>query len=247
MFSFLFFIYGITIGSFLNVCIHRIPRNQNIAVIPSHCVSCNKKIKFYDLLPIISYIFLKGHCRHCKEKISVRYPLIETLNGILYVLTFQIYNLSPLSFILCIFFSALIVLSFIDIDYMLVPDIINIFITILALAAMFFGYKPLSEHLLGLLIVSIPMLFIAYLTKGFGLGDIFLYAAAGLLLGYKLAVLSFVIACICASIVGLYFIIIKGVSRKTEIPFVPFISFGLFASALYSEYIFAWYFSFFKF
>ena len=238
---FLFFTYGIIIGSFLNVCICRIPLNQNIAIGSSHCIRCNEKIKFYDLFPIVSYIFLRGRCRHCKEKISIRYPLVELMNGVLYMLVFQVYSFSTISFVICIFFSTLIVLAFIDLEYMLVPDILNIVIVILAIFAVFFEYKTLHEHLLGFIAVSVPMFLIVHLTKGFGIGDVFLYASAGLLLGYKLTILSFVIACGCATVFGLWLICIKGTSKKSKIPFVPFIAIGLIVATLYGESILKWY------
>ena len=246
MVSFLCFTYGLFVGSFLNVCIYRIPQKQSVVFRASHCIHCHQNIKYYDLLPIISYLLLKGRCRHCQKPIPKRYPFVELLNAILYVLTFQVYGITEMTFVLCGFFSVLVVLTFVDIDHLCVPDNLNVLIAAFALIAILFSYKTIPEHLLGSIIIALPMFFIAHLTKGFGIGDVFLYATAGLLLGYKLTLLSFVIACTSAALVGLYLILCKGLSRKAEIPFVPFIAFGLFVSALYSDWILIWYVSFFR-
>jgi len=108
------FLIGIIIGSFLNVCIYRIPKGENIAVVRSHCMNCGYQLKWYDLFPIFSYIFLGGKCRKCKQKISIQYPLIEGLNGVLYLLIYMMYGVSMTTLLYCLLFSALIVISVID-------------------------------------------------------------------------------------------------------------------------------------
>jgi len=105
------FVYGITIGSFLNVLIYRIPKKENIAIVRSHCMKCGYQLKWYDLVPLFSWLTLGGRCRKCKEKISVQYPLIEALNGVLYMIVFYYYGLSIDSLLYCLLFSALLALS----------------------------------------------------------------------------------------------------------------------------------------
>ena len=126
-------IYGILIGSFLNVCIYRIPEELSVVTGRSHCTNCNRKLKWYELVPIISYIFLLGRCRSCKSHISIQYPIIEALNGLMYVLVFYFYGWDSiyallLSIVYCFVISALIVLSVIDFRTNIIPPGINIFL-----------------------------------------------------------------------------------------------------------------------
>ena len=135
------FLYGIVIGSFLNVCIYRIPKKENIAKVRSHCMSCGYRLKWYDLVPLFSYLFLGGKCRKCKEKISIQYPVIEALNGVLYLFVFAEYGLSIETLLYCLLFSALITLSVIDFRTYEIPLGINLFI--LALVVRFpHSHKP---------------------------------------------------------------------------------------------------------
>lgn len=241
MISSIFFLYGTIIGSFLNVCIYRIPRDESVVIKTSRCTHCEQKIKYYDLIPIFSYLLLKGRCRYCKEKISLRYPMVEILNGILYVAAYSVYGFTYMGVIICLFFSALIVLTYIDLDHMVVPDTVNLFIFILALIVIILGDRPLTEHIIGGLIISVPMLVLAYATKGFGSGDVLLYFTSGLLIGSAPVQMSFVLACIIGSIWGIFLIAIKKKGRKDAMPFVPSIAIGLITSVLYGDQIMQWY------
>ena len=237
----IFFLCGTIIGSFLSVCIYRIPKDERLITKVSRCTHCNQKIKYYDLMPIFSYLLLKGRCRCCKEKISFRYPTVEILNGILYAVVYSVYSFSFISVILCLFFSALIILSYIDLDHMLVPDVINVFILILALFAIVLGDRPLIDHITGALVISLPMAILAYATKGFGSGDVILYFTSGLLVGFTTVSFSFVLACIIGSVSGIFMIATKKITRKQETPFVPSIAIGLIVSVLYGDIIIQWY------
>ena len=238
---FIFFIYGAIIGSFLNVCIYRIPRDESIWIKASKCTHCNNKIKYYDLIPIFSYLLIKGHCRYCKEKISIRYPTVEILNGVSFVVVYSLHGFTYISVILCLFFSALIVLTYIDLDHMLVPDSVNIFILILALFAIALGDKPLIYHLIGALIISVLMAAIAYVTKGFGWGDVILYFTSGLLVGQVTVITAFLLALIIGSVSGVFMIVTKKRTRKEESPFVPSIAMGLVIAVIYGDQIREWY------
>ena len=200
----LVFLYGIIIGSFLNVCIYRIPKKENIATTRSHCMSCGYQLKWYDLVPLFSYLVLRGKCRKCGSKISVQYPLVEALNGGLYLLVFWRYGCSIDSLLYCLLFSALLTLSVIDFRTYEIPLGINIFILTLGLIRIVTDLSHWLSYGIGLLSVSIPLLLIYLVTKGRGIGggDVKLMAVTGLLLGWKLNLLGFLLGCILGSAVS---------------------------------------------
>ena len=148
------FIFGIVIGSFLNVCIYRIPKKEDIVKINSHCMTCNYKLKWYDLVPIFSYICLGGRCRKCKTKLSIQYPLIESLNGILYVLVVAVNGVTIESLLYCLMFSALVTLSVIDFRTYEIPLGINLFILALGLIRLALDYRNFLDYLIGFISVS---------------------------------------------------------------------------------------------
>ncbi len=251
-FSLLFAFFGLFVGSFLNVCIYRIPLNQTIVSVPSHCTSCNHKLAWYDLFPLFSYLFLKGKCRYCGEHISAQYPLVEALNAIAWGIMafFTLYNANNnfgwqtilTVFVYCLFASSLIVLSGIDIYYQIVPDRVNIFIFCLGILATIADYTNWASHVIGFFAISLPML-VLMLLGGMGGGDMKLYAAAGFLMGWQNAVLSLILACLLGSVISLPTYITqkkKGVKHPL-IPFVPFIAAGMFIAVLWGDSIISWY------
>ncbi|MBQ5734882.1 MAG: prepilin peptidase, partial [Lachnospiraceae bacterium] len=137
----LVFIYGIIVGSFLNVCIYRIPLKESVVTTRSHCMRCGYKLKWYDLVPVFSYVFLRGRCRKCGDRISPQYPIIELLNGILWVLTFIYTGINITSLIYSLVISALIVLSVIDFRTFEIPVSINVYIGIMALVNIATDYE----------------------------------------------------------------------------------------------------------
>lgn len=197
------FVYGVIIGSFLNVLIYRLPLKENIATERSHCMKCGSQIKWYDLVPLISYILLRGKCRHCKEKISIQYPLVELANGLGYVWIFYTNGINVDSILFCLCASALLVLSIIDIRTYEIPIGINIFIFLLGVARVILNLDNIVYLLIGMIVVSIPLLILFYVTKGRGIGggDVKLMAAAGLLIGAKEIVFALVLGCIIGSII----------------------------------------------
>ena len=246
--SCLFFLYGVIIGSFLNVCILRIPRNETIVTTPSHCMTCGHKLAWYDLFPLFSYLFLGGKCRYCKAKISWQYPLVEFLNGVLYLLVFLVMGIGTnvigtvYVIIVCIFLSTMLVLSGIDITHQIVPDKINLFIFILGVIVTILDYQNWPTHIIGLFAVSVP-LFILLLFGGMGGGDVKLYAASGLLIGWKLALLSIMLASVFGAIASVILLIIGKAKDggKTRIPFVPFIALSMLVVVLWGNDIINWY------
>lgn len=235
------FIYGIVIGSFLNVLIYRIPKKENIAIVASHCMKCDYKLKWYDLVPLFSYLFLGGKCRKCRQKISVQYPLIEGLNGVMWVLVFLKFGLSIESLLYCLLFSALLALSMIDFRTYEIPVGFNIFILILGLVRVGTDYNNWLYYVIGLVSVSMVLFLIFVISQGraIGGGDVKLMAATGLLLGWKLNLLGFVFGCILGSIIH---VVRMKVSKKDHVLAMgPYLSAGVMISIFVGEYLITWY------
>lgn len=236
------FLYGIVIGSFLNVCIYRLPKKENIVVTRSHCMSCGYQLKWYDLVPIFSYLALGGRCRKCKERISVQYPLIEALNGVLYCLVFWKFGFSIESLLYCFLFSALLVLGIIDFRTYEIPVGINIFIFLLGLVRVVSDWNHVWDYGIGFLAVSIFLYLIYFVTKGRGIGggDVKLMAAAGLLLGWKGIVLAFFLGCLAGAVIHVCRMKLAGADRVLAMG--PYLSFGIAISVLWGEELISLYF-----
>ncbi|MDK2800101.1 MAG: leader peptidase (prepilin peptidase) / N-methyltransferase [Clostridiales bacterium] len=246
MIYFLLFSLGLLIGSFLNVCIYRIPKNQTVVTTPSHCPKCNYRIKWYDLIPVFSYLFLGGKCRFCKEKVSIQYPSVELLNGSIYVWLYFIYSLSVQFFGMAFLASTLIVISFIDFKYSIIP---NRIILVLLIGGIIYNIldKELTyvDSIAGFFAASFPLLVIAVLSKGgMGGGDVKLMAVAGIFLGWQLILLALFLASMIGSVVGIALIVLKIKKRKDLIPFGPFLAAGIFIVMLYGHEIIKWYLGF---
>ena len=246
-------IYGILIGSFLNVCIYRIPEELSIVTERSHCMNCNTKLKWYELVPVFSYIFQLGRCRTCKSRISIQYPIVEALNGVMYVLVFYFYGWDSiyallLSVVYSLTISALIVLSVIDFRTNIIPSGINIFLLVMGLLAVMIKYFESGrgtdivwDHTVGFFVISIFLLLIFYATKGraIGGGDIKLMASAGLLLGWELVILAFFIGCIMAAIIHPLRMRISNIGRS--LAFGPYLSVGIVLSLFFGKQMIMWY------
>lgn len=236
--SWIILILGLFIGSFLNVCIYRIPNNQSISYPPSSCSVCNTRIKYYDLVPIISYMILRGRCRSCGEKISLRYPLIEGLNGVLYYLLYHTYGFSLSTLFFMFVISILIVITFIDYDHMIIPYRLNIILGVLGIFNMFLGIYPLNTKsaILGGLVGFGFFLLIAIVTGGqMGGGDIFLIGVLGLILGLGNIIMITILSFITGAIISIILLATKVKSRKDPIPFGPFIALSAVLVILYAN------------
>ena len=241
----LVFFFGITVGSFLNVCILRIPEHESIVSGSSHCMSCGKRLKWYELIPLFSFLALRGSCSKCKAKISPQYPIIEALNGFIWVLVFYKLGLTLEALVACLFASTLIVLSLIDIRTREIPAGTTIFILVLGVAATLLDLQNWLTHLIGLVAVSLPLFLIFVLSggRGIGGGDIKLMAGCGLLLGWKLVVLGFFFGCIAATIIHIALMAVKKVDRTLS--FGPYLSIGVFTALLWGTPLINWYFNMF--
>ena len=234
-YSFLIFVFGICLGSFVNVCIHRLPKNKQIINGRSFCPKCKKKINWYDNLPIISFLFLSGKCRKCKKVIPIRYLIVELITGIIFLLIYSsLDNFSSIIF-LSILSLIFITIFFIDLENFIIPDSLNFSIIGLALIKNFLPnfntsiIHEINQSIIGGIVGYLSIWIIIFLYKtfkkidGMGLGDAKLMAGIGLLFGWQ----SIPFVLFVSSILGLIFVIPsllkKQKTMRTEIPFGPFI------------------------
>ena len=250
------FIFGSMLGSFLNVCIYRMPKSESIIAPSSHCPVCNKPIAWYDNIPLLSFLLLGAKCRNCKQKISGRYFLVELLTAALVLFLYLQLNLSFKFFIYTLIFSGLIVASFIDLEYQIIPDEISLGGIILGLAI-----NGLFPHLQGFASFKQSLVFsvlgilaggsVLYVTgilgdfifkkESMGGGDIKLLAAIGAFLGWKAALIIFFMAPLFGAIMGL---IVKIKQKISTIPYGPFLSLSAFITAFWGEKIVNWIFKY---
>ena len=235
------FILGASVGSFLNVLIYRIPRKISFSNGRSFCPNCGHKLSFFDLIPIVSFILLKGRCRYCKEKISFIYPLVETLTGLIFFLSFLFYGYSLYYLKFIIFSSVLILISIIDLETMEIPDEPVFF-------GLFFGVifllieKNYFNTLIGLIIPPIIFFLIILISRGgMGGGDFKLSFLFGLYLGFPKVIPWFFLSFIIGFFPAIYMLISKKATRKTPLPFGPFMSLSGIITFLFGSQIIRFY------
>lgn len=247
MLYFIIFVFGICIGSFLNVVIWRVPNKLSFVNGRSFCPKCNEQIKSYDLIPILSFLLLGGKCRKCHSKISFRYPLIEFVVGLLYVFSFYTLGFTIGAILVCALVSILVCVTMVDFDTMEIPDGFNLALIIPAIAAIFvFPDVSIASRVIGFLAVSIPMFLIALLTGGFGGGDIKLIAVCGFLLGWQNVLVATFIALVLGAIVGVYLKAINKIENNQPIPFGPYLCAGIYIAILFGNQLIDFYLTFFK-
>jgi len=245
----LVFVFGTLIGSFLNVCIYRIPRALSVVLPGSQCPSCGKRLKFWQLIPVVSFVALKGGCRACGAKISYIYPLVELLTGFVFLALFLEYGLTAKTALFAFLASVLISASFIDIEFRIIPNALVIAGLAVAVPALFFRINlSFSDALMGMaagagVLGLIALLSVLILKKaGMGGGDIKLMGMAGLYLGLDLTLASFAIAVYAAALVICVLLVLKKVKRGDHIPFGPFLSLGIILALLFGNEIIGFYF-----
>jgi leader peptidase (prepilin peptidase)/N-methyltransferase len=250
-FYFVVFLYGLVIGSFLNVLIYRIPLGKNTVKGRSFCPGCGHTLSVSDLIPVFSYIFLGGKCRYCKTKISPRYMTVELLNAVLYLLYTIKFGFSVTTFGFFIFASSLICVFFIEAEHMIIFDRFNISIAAAGLLMFFGGGIPYYERIIGFFSVSLISYLIALFSKGaaMGGGDIKLTAAAGLVLGWKNMLLSlFLAAFFGAAVWGIIYCSnkIKKKGTNNVVPFGSFLAITMITASFSGESIIGIYMRFFN-
>lgn len=235
------FLYGIVIGSFLNVCIYRIPKKESIVTVGSHCMNCNHKLSWYDLFPLFSFLFLRGKCRYCGTRLSYQYPLVEFANGILYILVFAVNGMNIESVLLSLLASALLTLSVIDYRTMEIPIGINAVILCIGVIRAVLDFENIIHYIIGFFSASLFLLlcFIVTRGKGIGGGDIKLMAVAGLCLGWQNIMLALAIGCIVGSVIQC--IIIAITKNKSRFAMGPYLSIGIFVAMLWGNAFVEWY------
>jgi leader peptidase (prepilin peptidase)/N-methyltransferase len=243
------FILGAFVGSFLNVCIYRIPKEESIIIPSSHCTSCNHPLSPIDLIPILSYFIQRGKCRYCGEPFSWRYPLVEFLTAVFFLLIVAIYKITFISFILIIFTSLLIVIFFIDLDHQIIPNSLTYPGIVFGLITSF--KNPIAESFkfafLGSLFGGVLFLSIAFLSsflfskEGMGGGDIKLACMMGAFLGFKNLIIAIFLSFTIGGIVGIFLMRLKVKGRKDYIPFGPALVSGTFLALFFGKQILSWY------
>lgn len=263
------FAFGLVVGSFLNVCIARLPRGGSIVTPPSHCPRCQSGIKFYDNIPVISFLLLRGKCRNCGGPISWRYPVVELTNALLYLWIANEFWLGGEAFLMMALCSSLIVITVIDFDHQIIPDVITLpgMLLGLTLAPFFMSSLgdplpfPLDHYLphagpyltgflnslIGLILGGGPLLAIGWIweklrhVEAMGGGDVKLMGMVGSFLGWKSALLTIMLGALAGSVIGLLLIVLKRHKIEKVIPFGPFLAAGAAASAFYGSDIISWY------
>jgi len=244
----LIFILGLIVGSFSNVCIYRIPRNESMIYPASHCPKCRSSIKPIDNIPLLSYILLKGKCRNCGSKIPIQYPVVEFLTGLTYLIIYLIYGLNIQSLIYIILSSTLIIIAFIDLNRQIVPDMISLpGIAIGLILSFFVPYISFINSVLGV-VVGGGIIFIIGLAgsvifkkEAMGGGDVKLAAMIGAFLGWRYTIISLFLGFFLGALVGIFLILSKIKSKEDMVPFGPFIALGSFITLLWGEKILSWY------
>lgn len=239
----LFFIYGIIFGSFFNVVGLRVPKKESIVAPPSHCTTCDRRLKFLDLIPVFSFIFLKGKCRGCGSKISGVYPLMEFVTGLLFALSYYQLGFSWELVIAILFMSLLVIITVSDIAYMLIPDKVLLpFAVTLLVLRLIVPLDPWWDSLVGAVVGFGILYIIAVVSKGgMGGGDIKLFFVIGLVLGTVQTLLTLFLAALIGSIIGILILKKKGQGRKTPVPFGPSIAIAAIISYFWGTNFVIWY------
>ena len=239
---------GAVIGSFLNVCIYRLPRGESIAWPGSHCPACGASIAWFDNIPVLSYLSLFGRCRACRSPISIRYPLVEAANAAGYVTILATFGANWTAILYCVLFSALLVVAGTDLTHKIIPNVVTVpGILVGLVGAATVLPVGLVNALLGVAIGGGILWALAWASpylfgkEGMGGGDIKLLAMIGAFLGWKPALLTIMIGSLSGSVIGVSLIALGLMKRDEYIPFGPFLVFGALLSLFFSQLLLDWY------
>ncbi len=242
------FVFGAVVGSFLNVCICRMPRGESIVSPPSHCPNCGFRIPFYDNIPILSYIILAGKCRSCRTRISPQYPLVELINALLTLFLFMKFGPTFVFLVLFIFCSAMVVVTFIDLEHQIIPDSISLPGIVLGFVVSFFIPRfGWVNSLIGIAVGGGSLLLVAYgyqlLTKkeGMGGGDIKLLAMMGAFFGWRAVLFIIFVSSLVGSVIGIAVMLARKEDSKLAIPFGPFLAIGAILYIFFGRQAIHWY------
>jgi leader peptidase (prepilin peptidase)/N-methyltransferase len=239
---------GAIVGSFLNVCIYRLPRHEGVIWPGSHCPSCEKPIAWYDNIPLISYLLLLGRCRTCRAPISLRYPIVEAANAAGYLVILWQFGINGMSLFYAALYSALIVVAGTDLSHKIIPNAITYpGIVVGLLGAVTVLPVGIVNSLLGIAVGGGLLWFLLWVSpylfgkEGMGWGDIKLLAMIGAFLGWKPALLTIMIGSLIGSVIGIGLMAAQIIKRDEHIPFGPFLVVGAVLSMLFAHPLLAWY------
>jgi leader peptidase (prepilin peptidase)/N-methyltransferase len=240
-------ILGLAIGSFLNVCIHRIPRGESLNHPPSRCPACGTGLRWFDNVPVLGYLWLRGRCRSCRAPISIRYPVVEIVTMLLFLLHYAVFGWSPLLVARLLFACAMVVLFAIDLEHHLLPNVITLPGIVVGLVFSVWLPPGIVDALIGLLAGGGALWVIgeAYYRysgqEGMGGGDVKMLAMIGAFLGWKLVILTLVLSSVAGSVIGMLLIASRRGGLKYELPYGTFLALAALAASLVGDRVIAWY------
>jgi leader peptidase (prepilin peptidase)/N-methyltransferase len=240
-------VIGLVVGSFLNVCIHRIPRGESLNHPPSRCPQCGKGLRWFDNVPVLGYLWLRGRCRSCRAPISIRYPIVEIVTMALFLVHYAMFGLTALFAVRLLFACAMVVLFAIDLEHHLLPNVITL--PGIAAGLLFSIWLPpgIRDALIGSVIGGGVLWLIgeAYFRysgeEGMGGGDVKMLAMIGAFLGWKLVILTLVLSSVAGSLIGVLMIATRRGGLKYELPYGTFLALAALGASLVGERIVAWY------
>ena len=244
--------FGLVIGSFLNVCIYRLPLKQSIVWPASRCAKCQRELSWYENVPVAAWLALGGRCRTCHERISAMYPIVELVTGALFVGAYLLYGVTPLAFVRIAFGCAMIVLFVIDLQHRILPNVITVTGVPIGFALSLFLPPGWKESLIGLLVGGGVLYVIgeAYYrlrgVDGLGMGDVKMLAMIGAVLGWRLMLVTMIFASFTGALVGVTLIASGRGGMKAALPFGTFLAVGAAVAAVAGDHIFNWYVSFYR-
>jgi len=242
------FVFGTVVGSFLNVCIARIPAGKSVVYPPSICPQCGARIRPWDNVPLLSFLWLRGRCRDCGTGISWRYPLVEALTGALFATNLWMFGLTPWAAVASAFAAALVVISFIDLDHQIIPDVISLPGIVAGLVLAVPGWGPsLVDRILGMLLGGGLLWAVAVFyewarnREGMGGGDIKLLAMIGAFLGWRGVLVTLLVGSLLGASVGGLRIALRRAEAGVPIPFGPFLAVGAIVALYWGDQLIGWY------
>jgi leader peptidase (prepilin peptidase)/N-methyltransferase len=243
---------GLIVGSFLNVCIYRLPRRESVNWPGSHCTACNRPLSWYENVPIVSWLVLRGRCRTCGERISVVYPLVELITGVLFVAGYAIYGWTPMLAVRLAFACAMVVLFAIDLRHHLLPNVITVPGIVIGFLLSLFLPPGWKASLIGLIAGGGVLFAIAegYYrlrgVEGLGMGDVKMLSMIGAFLGWKLMLVTLILGSFAGSLIGVGVIALGRGGMKAALPFGTFLAVGALTAAVAGDPLVEWYTGFYR-
>jgi leader peptidase (prepilin peptidase)/N-methyltransferase len=238
---------GLAVGSFLNVCIHRLPRRQSLMHPPSRCPQCGYRLRWIDNIPVVSYLLLGGRCRKCRRRISIRYPIVELVTMALVLAHYWVFDWTPLLAVRVVFACMMIVLFAIDLEHQILPDAVTLPGIVIGLACAVFLPPGIVSALLGAVAGGGVLFVIAEVwsrlrhVEAMGFGDVKMLAMIGAFLGLKLVILTFVLSSFIGGIAGALLIVTRRGSMASKVPFGTFLAIAALVASLWGDAMVDWY------